>query len=133
MAAANAAPAESVALVPGKAIEIMKTNRGVAGLPYRLESVHDGKADPISVDGENGALAETATMIRCPVQGVARENQSVPRTDSVAVGIVTGRISAPGGETIQVRKTRPIQVDGEDRASARTAAERRRPVPDVAV
>src|SRR5437762_8693104 len=115
MAAANAAP---VALVTGKAIEIMKTNRGVAGLPCWLESVHDGKAGAISVDGKDGPIAARAAASRRPVENVSRHKQSRDRNGAIGAA----------RETMQDGEPCPVPLHGEDRAQARTSASRSGPI-----
>src|SRR6266446_2620060 len=85
-----------------------------------------GKTRAVAVDGEHRASAPTAARQRGPIQGVARQNQSGMRISSIAVGISTRRKTMQGG------KARPIGVDLEHCASARTAALRRSPVQGVA-
>src|SRR6266850_1988670 len=76
------------------------------------------KTRAICVDGEDWALA----LQLCPIQSVARQNQSGTGKTSVAVAL----------EIMQVCKTRSVGVDGEDRASAPDAALKCRPIQGVA-
>src|SRR6266446_3410341 len=93
------------------------------------------KPRAIGVDGEDRAMAPSAAMSCCAIQGVARQNQSAIRKSSVAVGCIEPENIGGCRETMQVRKTRAISVDGEHRAPApaRTAAISRRPIKGVAV
>src|SRR5258706_7568883 len=83
------------------------------------------KTGTIGVDGEDRAITQTAARKRRPIEGVARQKQAGIRSGSVTVG---KKRTGPGRETMQVRKTRAIGVNGEHRAIARTAAIARRSI-----
>ena len=79
------------------------------------------KTSSIGVDGEYRARAVCAALCGRPIEGVARENQTAPRTRSVAAG-----------ETVQNRKIGAVNLEGKHRASAIGAALVRRAIQGVA-
>jgi hypothetical protein len=92
------------------------------------------KTRAIGIDGEYSAIARTATIFRRPIQGIAQHNQFGMGVSSIAIsatGIIAG---IPNGccETMQVRKTSAVGIDGEKYASTGTAAVIRRPIQGVA-
>src|SRR6266478_3074680 len=84
------------------------------------------KTSANGIDGKHRASPPSAAKPRCPVQVVARCEQTASRPNAVAVSVRRGT----GGrrETMQVRKAATVGVDGEHRATARTAARRCRPI-----
>src|SRR5665213_94439 len=96
------------------------------------------KTRAISVNLEHCAITSTAAVEGRSIQDIARQNQAATGNiaatwiGSVTVGEDTRRISLACRETIQIRITRAIGVDGENRAAARTAAPIRRAIKEVA-
>src|ERR1043166_10261343 len=83
------------------------------------------KTRTIGIDGEHCSPARnTATLCR-PVQCVPRQDQTSIWISTVAVGV---EWKDSCRETIQVRKTRSIQVDRKHSAVAQTTAFGGRPV-----
>src|SRR5437773_1058149 len=90
------------------------------------ETIQGRKTVAIDVDLKHRALASTAALVRCPVQRIARQNQTRLRINSVAVRTARGC-----REIMQYHKAAAIGVDGEHRPIARTATVTRRPIQDV--
>src|SRR5260370_22231413 len=96
------------------------------------ETMQGRKTRAIDVDLEHRALSQAAALRGRSIQGVVRQNQTGKRKSSVAVGTHTVRINANRRETMQVRKSRAIGVDGENSAFVRTAPLMSDPIQRVA-
>src|SRR6266581_527352 len=68
------------------------------------ETMQGCKTPAMRVHLEHRAIARTAALLRRPIQGVARQNQSGNRKNSIAVGILTGRNMPSRRKTMQGRK-----------------------------
>src|SRR5436190_592581 len=80
---------------------------GIVGINRACgEAMQGRKPRAIRIDGEHRAPARTAATNRRSIQGVARYSQAAVGTNSVAAAC----------ETMQVRKTSAIGVDGVHRA-----------------
>ena len=98
-------------------------NQPATGLPSllveepscRRETMQVRKTRAIGVDGEHRAIARTAAIVAVPYR-------VLPDKINPAFGESRRCWPCRGRETMQVRKTRAIGVDGEHRAIARTAA-----------
>src|SRR5664280_3180680 len=88
------------------------------------------KSGAVGVHLEHRALAKNAAIHCGSIQGIAGYNHSGHRKIAVAVG--AREITGIGGETMQVRKARAIQVEPEHGATAELAAAARRPEEGVA-
>src|SRR5258705_394597 len=88
----------------------------------RRESMQGRKTCAIGVDDEHRATAKAVVTALRPIQGVARQNQSL-------VGVVVRNACR---ETMQGRKTRVIGVEGKQCAISRSATSNRCPVHGVA-
>src|SRR6266404_5506837 len=95
------------------------------------EAMQVRKTRAIGVDGEQRATAPAVATIRCPIQGIARQNQPSNRIGSVSVSN-SGTSETRASETMQVCETRAVGVDPEQRASARTTTIRCRPIKSLA-
>src|SRR5437764_1423293 len=93
-----------------------------------LKTMQIRETRAVGVEGEHRAVVETAAVVCCPIERVARQNESGKRISSVAVGIAARTIKGGCRETVQGREARAIVVEGEHRANVRTAAVPCRPV-----
>src|SRR5690348_10617067 len=95
--------------------------------------MQSGKSRSVGFDLKHRSLPSSTARESRPIESIAFQNQSRVGLSSVAVGPVT--ILVHGGDQskrMQVRKSRAIYVEREDRPAAPSSSEHRRPVYRVA-
>src|ERR1044071_785607 len=79
----------------------------------KREAIERGKTSTVGVDSEDRSASPLPAPYSHPVNGVARQNQSGSRANSIAIGItITGSLR----ETVNGEKTCAVGLDGEYRA-----------------